>query len=259
MLAALWAFFIWLANKPGYKSRIAYTDADYFNLTDKEVRAAKAKREKPVPTMEQVHRVLDCMPTGNDIELRNRALIAFALLTGARGAALATFKLKHVDLTEGCVFQDARDVKTKNSKTFTTWFCPVEGNALQIATEWCEHLRENLLWRDEDPLFSKTQMGLGEKGGLPINRIGPRALKRDGTDPQNLPGSVRGSWPALLQSALLPRYVGAAGGATLPQSRRVQGLVTEYRPSESADDVHQLRSSLGPTASRADPQPWRRR
>lgn len=166
VLAALRAFFIWLADKPGYKSRIAYTDADYFNLSEKEVRVARAKREKPVPTLEQVHHVLDSMPAESDIEMRNRALIAFALLTGARGAALATLKLKHVNLAEGCVFQDARDVKTKNSKTFTTWFCPVGGNALQIATAWCEHLRKELLWRDDDPLLPKTLTGLGEHGGF---------------------------------------------------------------------------------------------
>src|SRR3954452_11948386 len=41
-LAALRAFFIWLAGQPGYKSKIAYGDADYFNLSEKDVRIAKA-------------------------------------------------------------------------------------------------------------------------------------------------------------------------------------------------------------------------
>ena len=86
------------------------------------------------------------MPCASDIEKRNRALIAFALLTGARGGALASLKLKHVDLAQGCVHQDAREVRTKGSKTFTTWFCPVGGDALQIAQDWCEHLRSGLLW-----------------------------------------------------------------------------------------------------------------
>lgn len=93
-LSALRTFFIWLAGRPGYKSKIAYADADYFNLSEKEVRIAKASREKPVPTLEQVHHVLATMPADNDVEKRNRALIAFALLTGARGRALATLKLK---------------------------------------------------------------------------------------------------------------------------------------------------------------------
>jgi hypothetical protein len=38
------------------------------------------------------------MPNETNIEKRNRALIAFALLTGARDGALSSFQLKHVDL-----------------------------------------------------------------------------------------------------------------------------------------------------------------
>jgi integrase len=165
-LSALREFFIWLAGQPGYKSKIAYADADYFNLSEKEVRIAKATREKPVPTIDQVHHVLATMPAATDIEKRNRALIALALLTGARGGALASLKLKHVDLEQGCVHQDARDVKTKGSKTFTTWFYPVGGDALAIFTDWCQHLRKTLLWGEDDPLFPKTRIGLGDEGGF---------------------------------------------------------------------------------------------
>ncbi|MEP0189655.1 MAG: tyrosine-type recombinase/integrase [Erythrobacter sp.] len=165
-LSALRAFFIWLAGQPGYKSKISYSDADYFNLSEKEVRVAKATREKPVPTLDQVHRVLAILPADTDIERRNRALIALALLTGARAAALGSLKLKHIDLKEGSIFQDAREVRTKNSKTFTTWFCPVGGDALQIVTDWCEHLRTILLSGEDDPLFPKTAVGLGEQGGF---------------------------------------------------------------------------------------------
>ncbi len=165
-LSALRAFFIWLAGQSGYKSRIAYADADYFNLSEKDVRIAKASLPKRIPTLDQVQHVLATMPSNTDIEKRNRALIAFALLTGARAAALASFKLKHVDLEQACVFHDARDVRSKNSKTFTTYFCPVGGDALEIVTDWCEHLRKQLLWSDDDPLFPKTQVGLGECGGF---------------------------------------------------------------------------------------------
>ncbi|MCW3849489.1 hypothetical protein OF829_19805 [Sphingomonas sp. LB-2] len=121
-LSNLRAFFVWLAGQPGYKSRIQYSDADYFNLSEKDVRIARASRPKPVPTLEQVHHVLATMPSVTDIERRIRALIAFAILTGARDGALASFKLRHVNLGEGEVFQDARDVRTKASKSFTTWF-----------------------------------------------------------------------------------------------------------------------------------------
>ena len=76
--------------------------------------------------------VILTMPTQTEIERRNRALVAFALLTGARDSAIASMKLKHVDLIEGCVHQDAREVKTKFSKTFTTYYFPVGEEVRQI-------------------------------------------------------------------------------------------------------------------------------
>src|ERR1051325_5413404 len=50
-LSALKRFFVWLAGQPGYKSRISYADAEYFNLSAKETRIAKAHREERVPTL----------------------------------------------------------------------------------------------------------------------------------------------------------------------------------------------------------------
>ena len=121
-------FFIWLAGQSGYKSRISYSDAEYFNLSAKETRIAKAHRDARVPTLEQVRHVIRTMPATTEIERRDRALIAFTILTGARDGATASFKLKHIDIDQEKVDQDARQVKTKFSKSFTTWrgFAPPE-------------------------------------------------------------------------------------------------------------------------------------
>src|SRR5271154_3840239 len=81
-LTQLKRFFQWLAREPGYKSRIHYSDAEYFNLSDKDTRIATAEREPKVPTIEQIMHVLRTMPTKSEIEFRNRAIIAFTLLTG---------------------------------------------------------------------------------------------------------------------------------------------------------------------------------
>ncbi len=53
-------------------------------------------------------------------------------------------KLKHVDLKKGCVYQDAREVKTKFSKTFTTYFFPVGEEVQRIVADWVRfpHERE---------------------------------------------------------------------------------------------------------------------
>lgn len=162
-LAHLKRFFQWLALQPGYRSKLRYSDAEYFSFSDKDSRVAKARRERPVPTLEQIKHVIATMPSASEIELRNRALLAFALLTGARDSALASLKLKHVDLVAGSVFQDARDVKTKFSKTFTTFFFPVGAEIRQIVDDWVLHLRRDLLWGHDDPLFPATRIELGDK------------------------------------------------------------------------------------------------
>jgi site-specific recombinase XerD len=149
-LADLKRFFQWLAWQPGYKSRLKYADAEYFNLSDKDTRVATARREKRFPTMAQVKHVIGAMPNNSEIEQRNRALVAFTLLTGARDSAIASMKLKHVDLAANCVYQDARDVKTKNSKTFTTYFFPVGEEIRQIVEEWVNSLRQDKLWGNDD-------------------------------------------------------------------------------------------------------------
>lgn len=160
-LAKLKGFFQWLSDKPGYKSRLQYCDADYFNISDKDMRVATARREQKAPTLEQVKYVLSTMREKTDIERRNKALIAFTLLTGARDSAIASMKLMHIDITEGWVHQDARDVHTKYSKTFTTFFFPVGEEILQIVTNWVIYLRENKHWGNDDPLFPSTRMDLG--------------------------------------------------------------------------------------------------
>ncbi|WP_415878966.1 tyrosine-type recombinase/integrase [Methylomonas sp. TEB] len=165
-LGQLKTFFQWLAMQTGYKSRINYSDAKYFNLSEKDVRIATAKRPAAVPTLEQIKHVISVMPSQTDIQRRNRALIAFTLLTGARDSAIASMKLKHIDLTGKSVFQDARDVKTKFSKTFTTYFFPVGDEILEIIIDWVRYLKDELLWGNDDPLFPKTHVTVSENRGF---------------------------------------------------------------------------------------------
>jgi hypothetical protein len=207
------AFFVWLAGQPGYKSCLHYGDADYFNLPDTDVRIAKAVRHKPFPTLEQVHHVLSIMPCATGISATARC-VAFALLTGARATGRWHRSLKHVDLQEGRVDQDARDVRTKANKTFSTWFFPVGGRALEIVRDWCTHLR-CCCGGDEDPLFPATHIALGESGGFVA-----AGLRRDGGP---TPGrSARFSPMPLrrraspIQPAFLPRHLVQLGERVCP-------------------------------------------
>ena len=91
-------------------------------------------------------------------------MIAFILLTGARDNAVASMRLKHVDLAEGRILQDARQVRTKFSKTFTTYFFPVGEDILAIFSDWVAFLQKERLWGLDDPLFPATRVAVGPSG-----------------------------------------------------------------------------------------------
>lgn len=172
-LMALKAFFQWLASQPGYR-RIGYSDADYFNPSANDSRIATAKREKPVPSIEHIRHVVNSIAIECDIDRRDQALIAFALLSGARDDAIASLALRHVDPDRRTVFQDARSVRTKNRKTFTSWFFPVGDDIEAIVADWIAHLKGKLSFGPDDPLFPATRVALDGNG-----HFGPAGLGRD--------------------------------------------------------------------------------
>lgn len=206
------AFFEWLSMQQGYKSKINYSDAEYFNLSEKDKRIAGAKQVKSYPSIDQVKHVLMVMPENTEIEKRNKALIAFSLMTGARVKALISFKVKHIDMKANSVLQDAKTVKTKFSKTFTTYFFPVGDEVYQIFHDWYDYLTKELLFGLDEPLFPKTAVinGSGndfELSGLsnehwstsaPVNRIFKDAFEQAGLSYYN-PHSFRDSLSALGQ------------------------------------------------------------
>lgn len=197
-LLQLRAFFHWLAREPGYKSRISFSDADYFNMSDKEVRTATAHREAPKPTPEQIRHVIERMPTETEIDRRNRALVAFIFVTGARDGAVPSFKMKHLKMADRTLEQDAREVKTKGSKTFTTWFFPVGEEFVEILKDWVIYLRQTKLWGDDDPIFPATEMGLDGDNRFEVKGIARTHWSGAGT--------IRKVFKEAFESASLPYF-----------------------------------------------------
>jgi integrase len=189
-------FFLWLSREPGFRSALNPNDANYFTPSEQDVRVATARREKRIATLEEIKRVLARMPTNNTIERRDRAVIATAILTGARDGALASVQLKHIDVSAQTLFQDAREVRTKRRKTLTSIFFPVGPEPLQIVIEYVAMLRNQLGFSDGDPLFPSTEVGRGEDRGFvalglsrgPWSGAGPiRRIFRDAFGAAGLP------------------------------------------------------------------------
>jgi hypothetical protein len=133
------------------------------------------------------------MPAGTEIERRDRALIAFTTLTGARDGAIASLKLKHIDIDQGRVDQDARQVKTKFSKSFETWFFPVGDDIRQIVADWVQYLRQEKLWGSTIRYFPQRRSWLGtvgisrHQGSTESTGAAPAQFERFSRTPSQLP------------------------------------------------------------------------
>lgn len=160
-LRELKAFFYWLADQAGYKSKINRADADYLTPDKKSENARRGSLWKPHPSPEQVEHVITNMATSTVIERRNRALVAFLFLACSREGAAISLQLRHIDLANKCVQFDGRNVDTKFSKRFSTAFFPFGDVLEQVLTNWVAELKAEHLFASADPLFPKTNVGVG--------------------------------------------------------------------------------------------------
>ncbi|MCD8498102.1 MAG: site-specific integrase [Alphaproteobacteria bacterium] len=151
-------FFRWLATHPQGIRKVDGSAVGYLRLSNNDERAGRATRESPPPTIEEVRQALQAMPVGNDIEKRNRAIMAFTALSGVRDAALISLKMKDVDLPKREIWQDPRHVRTKNRKGITTFFMPFDPLWEEIVVDWITYARDQLGMKDNDPLFPKERV-----------------------------------------------------------------------------------------------------
>jgi hypothetical protein len=144
--------------------------------------------------------------------------IAFTILTGTRDGACASLKLKHIDIDQDRVDQDARQVKTKFSKSFETWFFPIGDDVRQVFVDWVTFLRQEKLWGLDDPLIgiSRHPVWIASIGAAPVpfGRI------------SRTPSLLR-DCPISIRTAFARR---STWRQNLQISRGVQGLVSESRP-----------------------------
>ena len=89
----------------------------------KDSRIATATKPTTAPTTNQTEAVVRGLPAEAEIKERDRAIITFTLLSGARDGAIAPLKITHINMEERAVYPDVRDVNTKFSKTCHLLLC----------------------------------------------------------------------------------------------------------------------------------------
>jgi integrase len=172
---ALKEFFQWLSWQPSYKSKIHCPDIEYFNISEKDVRVARMVRPKRIPSIEQIRKVVSSLPTKTVVQRRDRAVLAFTILTGMRDSAIASLMLKHLDLDSRppVVYQEPDHVKTKFSKQITSHFFPVGEDFEKIIMSWVDELRFDLGFAETDPIFPKTKIGHDKDNSFFVDGVEP--------------------------------------------------------------------------------------
>jgi len=159
MLRHIHNFFTWLSGQVGYKSRISTFDVKYLQLNKAERRIATSASLPEYPTLEQIKQLCSFEVT-NEIDRRDRALIAFTALTGMRDQAIITLPI-------GCFNPDtmvisqlpSKGVQTKFSKNIYTTLFKIDEKLTNYFLEWIKYLKETKHFGNKDPIFPSTDIG----------------------------------------------------------------------------------------------------
>ncbi len=163
-LKNLRVFFEWLAWQPGYKSRINPTIVDYLSVTEKEDRMAAQRVQRNFPPLDYVVNLAESIQPVTEIDLRDRALISFTLLSGMRDHAVSTLPIGCFDENTLLITQNpVLGVATKFSKYIPTNILPFHKGLLGYVLEWVKHLKGKG-FGSADPMFPRSKNAQGPDG-----------------------------------------------------------------------------------------------
>ena len=155
-------FFQWMVMDERIKGKIARKPINALRLKRKDRTASKARKARSIATIAQIEATVKAMPKTTAIERRNRALIAFTLVSGARDGAIISMRVKHVDLINKRVEQDPNEVDTKAGKQIHTVFFPVGEFFIQEVEDYIDYLKSEQGFTAQDYLFTSTARGRNE-------------------------------------------------------------------------------------------------
>ncbi len=165
VLRRLKGFFDWLSMQPHYKSKVSPVTIEHLSLSKKETRIAIQPNKREIPSMEEVIKVIEAINIENDVDRRDRALICFTLLTGARISAIYSLPMLAFDENTLTVDQNPKyGIKTKFSKRIVTTFFPIDYTAaVEHFIEWYKYLKQVKGFTGKDPIFPMSQVENGEQ------------------------------------------------------------------------------------------------
>lgn len=177
VLRRLRLFFEWLSMQPHYKSKINQTVVEFLSLSKKETRIAIEPNKRKIPPMEDVIKVIEAIDPETEVDQRDRALLCFTLLTGARISAIYSLPMKAFEPSTLTVDQNPKfGVKTKFSKRIVTTFFPIDyEQAIHYFLDWYKYLESKKGFQPDDPIFPQAIVENGKENISYYNtgEIGP--------------------------------------------------------------------------------------
>ncbi len=151
-------FFSWLSIQSGYKSKIKLDDVAYLRLSKADTKIATTSKMPKYPTLSYIKRLCE-FEIENEIDQRDRALIAFTALSGMRDLAIVTLPIGCFDIDKLQIDQDpSKGVQTKFSKTIPTTMFRFDKDLISYIIEWYCYLRDVKLFDNSRPLFPATNI-----------------------------------------------------------------------------------------------------
>ena len=223
-------FFEWMVMDERIKGKAARKPISALRLKRKDRTASRARKARPIATIAQIEATVKAMPKTTAIERRNRALIAFTLVSGARDGAIISMRLKHVDLINKEIFQDPNEVETKASKQINTWFFPVGEFLIGEVEDYIDFLKIEQDFTANDYLFTSSARGRDENDQFCI--VGISKARWASAQP------MRDIFRAAFNAAELPYFN--------PHSFRKTLMALAYERELSGEEIKAWSQNLGP-------------
>ncbi|SFR38709.1 Site-specific recombinase XerC [Yoonia tamlensis] len=165
------AFSEWLLKQDGFK-RLPKDITGYLKLPKATVAASTAMDSKDFPTIEEAEDLLKQMPSKSLGDQRARAIFAIAFLGALRADTIASLKIKHFDIGNKLILQDASTVRAKAGKHINIRWFPIQKTFADIVIDWVQKLR-SLGFTGDDSLFLdlkflKHRPALGSPQAVPV-------------------------------------------------------------------------------------------
>ena len=224
-------FFSWLSDQPGYKSKIRPDIVSYLKISEKEERIATQYIPREYPPLEYVVKLANSIQITSEIDLRDKALISFTLLSGMRDKAIVTLPLGCFDEETLTITQNPKKgVQTKFSKYIPSTLFQFNDKLVGYVIEWVKHLKTKG-FGSQDPLFPRSKIEHGENNSSfePATEVEP--IFWQGT------GRIREIFKTRSQEASLPYYA--------PHTFRHLAIDLAFKHCKTGEQIKAISQNFG--------------